>query len=315
MGRFVEGYNRLPDGRNIWLVQADENANNHEGWNWSQFFAKLPEPEMEWGGEEWIRQTRSIKRVRDEFRVGDIVVCYQGAPDRAIVGLARIASEGYELVRRRRKPGGRMFDLDWGCRVVPLPLETMKHDPLLSTMEKARMAQGTVFRVSSRELERLLAQTEPTGIKIPDVESALDITWPDEGPTSNAEELERRVLKLLKAGHVPRPSGVQKPKAVERGPSLQYERDPKVRAFVLQEANGVCELCRQPAPFTVAGGFPYLEVHHVRYLARGGPDTAENAVALCPNCHRGVHFGENCAAQLERLRAQVSRLGDGRKTG
>jgi 5-methylcytosine-specific restriction protein A len=26
-------------------------------------------------------------------------------------------------------------------------------------------------------------------------------------------------------------------------------------------------------------------------LAEGGEDTVENALALCPNCHRRLHFG------------------------
>ncbi len=34
-----------------------------------------------------------------------------------------------------------------------------------------------------------------------------------------------------------------------------------------------------------------LEVHHVIRLADGGSDTINNSVALCPNCHRELHFG------------------------
>jgi len=52
---------------------------------------------------------------------------------------------------------------------------------------------------------------------------------------------------------------------------------------------GTCELCDQPAPFTKKNGDPYLEVHHVKQLADGGEDTINNAVALCPNCHRKMH--------------------------
>ena len=26
-------------------------------------------------------------------------------------------------------------------------------------------------------------------------------------------------------------------------------------------------------------------------LLEGGPDTVENAIALCPNCHRKQHYG------------------------
>jgi len=68
-----------------------------------------------------------------------------------------------------------------------------------------------------------------------------------------------------------------------------YQRDPNVVNYTLKRANGVCELCEQPAPFIKRNGEPYLEVHHVEQLSNGGNDTIENAVALCPNCHRKMH--------------------------
>lgn len=36
-------------------------------------------------------------------------------------------------------------------------------------------------------------------------------------------------------------------------------------------------------------GEPYLETHHIVWLARGGEDSIENTVALCPNCHKKMH--------------------------
>ncbi|MFN4056404.1 MAG: HNH endonuclease [Alishewanella aestuarii] len=72
-----------------------------------------------------------------------------------------------------------------------------------------------------------------------------------------------------------------------------YERNPFVVAEVLARANGVCERCKADAPFRrKKDGSPYLEVHHNTRLADGGEDTIANAVALCPNCHRDLHFGE-----------------------
>lgn len=34
---------------------------------------------------------------------------------------------------------------------------------------------------------------------------------------------------------------------------------------------------------------PYLESHHIIWLSKGGDDSIENTVALCPNCHRKMH--------------------------
>ncbi|WP_415859815.1 HNH endonuclease [Bacillus cereus] len=75
--------------------------------------------------------------------------------------------------------------------------------------------------------------------------------------------------------------------------TTQYKRNPDVIAEVLERANGYCEKCKQEAPFKRAkDGTPYLEVHHVVPLAQGGEDSVENAVGMCPNCHRKAHFGE-----------------------
>ncbi|CBL46584.1 probable endonuclease [gamma proteobacterium HdN1] len=74
--------------------------------------------------------------------------------------------------------------------------------------------------------------------------------------------------------------------------SLVYERNPYVVVEVLNRAKGMCERCKSQAPFKRRkDNTPYLEVHHRVRLADGGEDTVENAVALCPNCHRLLHFG------------------------
>lgn len=74
--------------------------------------------------------------------------------------------------------------------------------------------------------------------------------------------------------------------------TVVYKRNPDVVAEVLARANGRCELCHNKAPFIRASdGTPYLEVHHKIELSKGGEDTCENALALCPNCHRKQHYG------------------------
>jgi len=73
--------------------------------------------------------------------------------------------------------------------------------------------------------------------------------------------------------------------------STTFVRNQYVVAEVLIRADGTCENCKQPAPFNRAtDGTPYLEVHHKKRLADGGEDSVDNAVALCPNCHRRAHY-------------------------
>jgi 5-methylcytosine-specific restriction protein A len=71
-----------------------------------------------------------------------------------------------------------------------------------------------------------------------------------------------------------------------------FDRNPHVVATALLRAGGVCEGCSQAAPFLRrSDNSPYLEVHHRTPLAEGGLDTVDNAIALCPNCHRKAHYG------------------------
>lgn len=74
--------------------------------------------------------------------------------------------------------------------------------------------------------------------------------------------------------------------------SQGFRRNPDVIAKVLRRAGGVCEGCGCEAPFLRRhDGSPYLEVHHRVPLSEGGEDTLQNALALCPNCHRKAHHG------------------------
>lgn len=73
---------------------------------------------------------------------------------------------------------------------------------------------------------------------------------------------------------------------------LVYKRNPDVVAEAIIRAKGCCEECEKPAPFIrKKDNSPYLEIHHIIPLSVGGEDSLDNVIALCPNCHRGKHFG------------------------
>lgn len=65
-----------------------------------------------------------------------------------------------------------------------------------------------------------------------------------------------------------------------------YVRNTYIAEASKRRANGLCQLCGQPAPFKDKNGNPYLESHHIIWLSEGGADTLENTAALCPNCHK-----------------------------
>jgi len=85
-------------------------------------------------------------------------------------------------------------------------------------------------------------------------------------------------------------------------------RSEAVRTYVLRRANGVCEACRQNAPFVTANGRPYLEAHHLRQLSDEGPDHPRWVAALCPNCHRKAHYGMSRDQFNQRLAGIVGEI-------
>ena len=68
-----------------------------------------------------------------------------------------------------------------------------------------------------------------------------------------------------------------------------YQRNIYLSEFAKRRANGYCELCEKQAPFINNDGIPFLETHHIVWLSKGGQDSIQNTVALCPNCHRKMH--------------------------
>lgn len=94
----------------------------------------------------------------------------------------------------------------------------------------------------------------------------------------------------------------------KRGQRSYIERSASVKAYVLKRAAGICESCGSAAPFRRANGEPYLEPHHIRRLADGGPDHPAWVGALCPSCHREIHHGENGRNKNDELRSRVAHL-------
>lgn len=121
------------------------------------------------------------------------------------------------------------------------------------------------------------------------------------------EQFNSQVSSLLKNGKIQIPAGNITPNS-STAFVKQIQRDPAVKAWVLQNSEGICESCQSRAPFEVDDGRFYLEVHHIKQLALNGSDRIENAVALCPNCHREIHYGKNRVKIVEALYQNISRL-------
>ena len=127
-------------------------------------------------------------------------------------------------------------------------------------------------------------------------------------PTSVDEEFDSQVQTILTSGNASViPSGIIQP-VQEMRQTTSFVRDPRVKAWVLDNAGDKCEACDKPAPFVTESGRPFLEVHHVLPLADGGSDTVRNVVAICPNCHRAFHHAEDADNRSRNILKKLGRL-------
>jgi 5-methylcytosine-specific restriction protein A len=149
------------------------------------------------------------------------------------------------------------------------------------------LPRSNVGATVADQIERLLAETEGR----------------DYGHTAALEAQ----VRSLKGKVTEEPPGNEKPPAITAS-STQFVRDLKVKAWILSNAAGICECCQEKAPFQYNDGTPYLEVHHVRRLCDGGPDTTANAIAVCPNCHRQLHYGREAQELVRELKRRLTRL-------
>jgi len=150
-----------------------------------------------------------------------------------------------------------------------------------SNAQKHFCSQGISFQ---KHLDPIVAEVLLNYLDSP-VLSAEDISesFRKEVLNSSRSSSEDRRKRLKRAKEKPKQRTVT---------TTVYDRNPDVVAEVLYRAKGKCESCLNFAPFKrKSDGSPYLEVHHKKPLAKGGGDIVENAIALCPNCHREAHYG------------------------
>ncbi|WP_439684007.1 HNH endonuclease [Cupriavidus oxalaticus] len=104
----------------------------------------------------------------------------------------------------------------------------------------------------------------------------------EQAPPPSLEEARKRALEAIYD------SGNEMGKAALR---RLYQRSKRVKDYVLLRAAGICESCRQPAPFKRKDGSAYLEPHHTTRVSDGGLDHPRYVAAICPACHRHIHHG------------------------
>lgn len=216
---------------------------------------------------------RKNPRCFNDIKVGDWAVAYETGEVRAITTICKVVDkycEGDEILVEFQKTKDYENPLGW---------ELLKESKELGKSEVVGFHRGTLLELEKEFYDVIIQMLKELNTTV-----------------SADEELYQEVQKAIKDGKNKRNMRLENrtsiyPDSYEVTTKV-FKRNADVIAEVLIRANGICEKCGKKAPFNrVSDGTPYLEVHHIKRLADGGEDTVENTMAVCPNCHRELHFG------------------------
>jgi 5-methylcytosine-specific restriction enzyme A len=101
--------------------------------------------------------------------------------------------------------------------------------------------------------------------------------------------------------------------------SITYKKENRSKTTAIKAIKAAsyrCEIDSTHRTFNTSGGTPYIEAHHIVPISQQSIlgvnlDVPANIVALCPNCHRAVHYSEKSERikHLENLfLARLTRL-------
>ena len=223
-----------------------------------------------------------------EIKLGDLIFCKQGHTN--LIGIGIVTSTYYHSDTEEL---GR-FSKHFGCYIDTYQERIGVRWLSLDNREySTRLPLKTLTKLSGKLMLGLLNLY--SDIDVDHIVVPLDDTHSDDEKIKHAESLKINDLKALAQRQ-----SKKKPKEVT-STVIQKVRDPYIAEYARQRAGGICQLCGNPAPFNRSDGTPYLESHHIDWLANGGEDSIENTVALCPNCHRKMHVVGD-PEDIERLK-------------
>lgn len=209
----------------------------------------------------------------NDIKIGDLAVAYETQDVKAITAVCRVVdkyNEDNEIFVEFQKIEDYENVLEW---------DVLKDNKALVDCDVVLRHRGTLFELEMEHYDVIVKMLKEINT-----------------PVEYEEELYKAIKESLKE------DSKKRKKRLENRNSLypdtyevttkSFKRNVDVIAEVLIRANGICEKCSKKAPFKrKTDGTPYLEVHHLKRLADGGEDTVANAIAVCPNCHRELHFG------------------------
>lgn len=181
-----------------------------------------------------------------------------------------------------------------------------KHGRTIKSYEYRMQNISYVYSLMGREWLKGLRPARNVGSRVAgEIEEIINKI--ENQALSKVAEFETNIDSIRKKKPINLPVGNNTPDKITNQ-TTQYIRCPHVVAWILDNSNGICECCNAKAPFLKENNAPFLEVHHLRRLADGGSDTITNAIAVCPNCHRELHYGQNKQTLINTLYTKIIRI-------
>ena len=129
-----------------WVLLADPDA---FGWN-----ELIRDGQAVWDG---IKNARAQSNLR-EMKIGDVALIYHTAPDKAIMGTARVIKDAYP---DPAAPDRVAVDIEPITELTrALPLSELKEDNVLAEMSFVRMPRVAVQTVTAAQWDRVMHLSE-----------------------------------------------------------------------------------------------------------------------------------------------------------
>lgn len=177
------------------------------------------------------------------------------------------------------------FNIKYGLKVKHKSMVYSENKIIEKYLEEKIKEENLVqvLNINQSHQDNIVEEVEHKDLSPPTTLEVLNEKFKKEIQKSSMLSHESRMIKIGELPGLPSKTVVT---------TMVYERNPHIVVEVLNRANGICENCNKLAPFIrESDGTPYLEVHHIIRLADGGEDSLENTIAVCPNCHRELHYG------------------------
>ncbi len=250
---------------------------------------------------------QNVKNVKK----GDIIFCNKKGNIMAI-GIAM--SNGYEGVIPDAIKGiwndeGFMVDIDYHKLTKPFQFSNYKNEYMLNieTSKNPFTVKGTAKMGYLFPMEKYIAEFFLKKIKDKNINKMIHAYT---SSTSNemeevAEEYEQfeRISRGLVKGYSESEIKALEKKTytyenkLDKEKAIREETDPKLKVTRMELANYNCEMNCNHKTFTcVSGKHQYLECHHIIPLNAQKDfihiklDSMFNMIAICPLCHRKVHY-------------------------